>query len=194
MNPKIEKTFTLYSAVHFQDKFLINLYDFSVSMEVETDSVKEQNIAMDRIKYFLYDCLENAVFVYEKEHKAIEKYMNSGINVCTLPDEPYDQIIASVLLLKFKAITEGRLIITDIQLTSKLSDNVRFWLEMEVVEEAYGSSGWWMEPNTLINTNTKTNKKDKIVKLFKNTEWNEVGLSWKPKASQTSEIVFTMET
>ena len=54
MNPKIEKTFTLYAAVHFQDKFIINLYDFSVSMEVETDSVKEQNIAMDRIKYFLY--------------------------------------------------------------------------------------------------------------------------------------------
>jgi hypothetical protein len=83
---------------------------------------------------------------------------------------------------------------TDIQLTSKLSDNVRFWLETDVIEEAYGSSGWWIEPNTLINTNTKTNKKDKIVKLFKNTEWNEVGLSWKPKTSQTSEIVFTMDT
>ena len=43
-------------------------------MEVETESIREQNVAMERIKYFLNECLENGIFVQDTEHKIIEKY------------------------------------------------------------------------------------------------------------------------
>jgi hypothetical protein len=54
-------------------------------MEVNTESIKEQNIAMERIHYFLCECLGNCIFVQDTEKKVIEKYTNADIKVCTLP-------------------------------------------------------------------------------------------------------------
>ena len=189
MSVKLEKTFSFQAGVHFQDKFLMNLYDFTLSMEVLTNCIREQNIAMERIKYFLFDCLENSIFVNEKEKKAIDNYSTAGIKVCTLPDEPYDQIIATVLLLKLKAITEGKLLITDIYLVSKLSDDVKFWLEIDDIDSEYTNEGWWNKSSTCITDSPKSNKKDKILKLFNNNEWNDVGLHWKTKPV-SAEVAF----
>jgi hypothetical protein len=141
MSVKLEKTFSFQAGVHFQDKFLMNLYDFTLSMEVLTECIIEQNIAMERIKYFLFECLENSIFVNEKEKKVIDNYSTAGIKVCTVPDDPYDQIIATILLLKLRAITENRLIITDIYLVSKLSDDVKFWLEIDDIDGIYNNEG-----------------------------------------------------
>jgi hypothetical protein len=71
----------------------MNVYNLTLLMEVETLSIVEQNIAMDRIIYFLEDTLANSVFVESTEKKAIEKYTQADIKVCTVPEEPYDQII-----------------------------------------------------------------------------------------------------
>jgi hypothetical protein len=192
MSVKLEKTFSFQAGVHFQDKFLMNLYDFTLSMEVLTDCIIEQNIAMERIKYFLFDCLENSIFVNEKEKKVIDNYSTAGIKVCTVPDDPYDQIIATILLLKLRAITESRLLITDIYLVSKLSDDVKFWLEIDDIESMYTNEGWWNKSSTCITDAPKSNKKDKILKLFNNTEWNDVGLHWKTKPT-SAEVTFIHE-
>ena len=53
MATRIDRDFTFQAAVHFEDRFLLNYYDITLSMDVETESIKEQNIAMDRILYFL---------------------------------------------------------------------------------------------------------------------------------------------
>lgn len=192
MSVKLEKTFSFQTGVHFQDKFLMNLYDFTLSMEVLTDCIIEQNIAMERIKYFLFDCLENSIFVNEKEKKVIDNYSTAGIKVCTVPDDPYDQIIATILLLKLRAITESRLLITDIYLVSKLSDDVKFWLEIDDIESMYTNEGWWNKSSTCITDAPKSNKKDKILKLFNNTEWNDVGLHWKTKPA-SAEVTYIHE-
>ena len=192
MSVKLEKTFSFQAGVHFQDKFLMNLYDFTLSMEVLTECIIEQNVAMERIKYFLFECLENSIFVNEKEKKVIDNYSTAGIKVCTVPDDPYDQIIATILLLKLRAITESRLIITDIYLVSKLSDDVKFWLEIDDIDGIYNNEGWWNKASTCITHSPKSNKKDKILKLFNNNEWNDVGLHWKTKPT-SAEVTFIHE-
>lgn len=192
MATKIEREFAFQAAVHFEGNFLMTVYELSLGMEVDTASIKEQNIAMDRIHYFLHECLGNSIFVQDSEKKVIEKYMQADIKVCTLPDEPYDQIVTILLLLKLNAITEGKLHITDISLMSGLSDDVKFVYDVETVaNHPFGNKGWWCDSSTSISDIIKSTKKDKIVRLIKqHSDWAAVGLDWEQKEYTTTEIIF----
>ena len=193
MSTTIKRDFTFQAGVYYEDTFIMNIYNLDLTMTVETDSIREQNIAMDRIKYFLHDCVENSVFVDSNEKKVIEKYVTAGLKVCTLPEEPYDQIVTIALLSKINAIAEGRLIISDIVLSSELSDGVKFVYDYEsVLHTSPFDQGWWIESNSCMNDINKTqNKKDKIVKLVKSiNDWSVVGLEWKEKSAKSAEIIF----
>lgn len=192
MATRIEREFAFQAGVYFEGEFLMTIYELSLSMEVDTDSIKEQNIAMDRIHYFLHECLGNSIFVQDAEKKVIEKYLHADIKVCTLPEEPYDQIITILLLLKLNAITEGKLHITDISLMSGLSDDVKFIYDVDTVaNHPFGNKGWWACASTSISDISKSNKKDKIVRLIKHhNDWAGVGLDWEQKEHITTEIIF----
>lgn len=193
MSTRIERDFSFQAGVHFEGNFIMNIYNLTLLMEVDTMSIVEQNIAMDRIIYFLEDSLANSVFVQNTEKKVIEKYTQADIKVCTVPEEPYDQIITILLLLKLNAITEGRLNITDIYLESELSDSVRFSYDYETaVHNPFGNKGWWLESTTSIADVEKPAKKEKIVRLIK-CDWANVGLEWEKKA-KASEIIFTTDS
>ena len=88
MGTRISRDFDFLSAVYFEGNFLLNSYNVSLTFTVETDSIHEQNIAMDRIKFFVNQQLENCVFVQDTETKIIEKYQHAGLKVCCLPEEP----------------------------------------------------------------------------------------------------------
>lgn len=190
MSTRIEREFTFQAGVHHEGAFMMNLYEISLSMDVETESMKEQNIAMDRILYFLNECLANSVFVHHTEQKMIEKYYQANIKVCILPEEPYDQIITLLLLLKLNAIIEDKLLITDIVLVSALSDQVKFLYDIETANNHPFGKGWWTESNLSIADTVKSNKKDKIVRLIKHSDWANVGLDWNDKFIAPREIIF----
>jgi hypothetical protein len=189
MNATIERDFELLAGVHFDDSFLMNQYEFTLAIEVNTESIVEQNVAMDRMKYMVYEAFENCVFVSNTETDVINKYTNAGIKVCTVPQEPYDQIISLIIMLKLNAVCEGKLNVTDIVFTSRLSDEVRFNESIEVAEATFGGAEWWNSSTTCITTKQKS-KREKIVKLV-NNEWNDLGLSWKDKKISAKEILFT---
>ena len=194
MATRIERDFSFQAGVHFEGNFIMNVYNLTLLMEVETLSIVEQNIAMDRIIYFLEDTLANSVFVESTEKKAIEKYTQADIKVSTVPEEPYDQIITILLILKLNAIAEGRLNITDIYLESELSDSVRFSYDIETARHnPFGNKGWWLDSSTSIADVEKAAKKEKIVRLVKHSDWANVGLEWEKKA-KASEIIFTSES
>ena len=194
MTTRIEREFSFQAGVYFKEEFLMNLYTIILYMEIETESIREQNVAMERIKYFLNECLENSIFVQETEHKVIEKYNSCGFKVCTVPEEPYDQIIALMLLIKLNSITEGRLVVTDMTLGSRISDDVKFICDIDSPQGPFEVPGWWSDIGTSISGPIKKlAKKDKIVKLFK-TDWAECNLVWKEKDNLSNcEIAFTTD-
>ena len=75
MTTKILRTFEFQAGLYFKDNFIMNVYDLTVSMDVETESIREQNVAMERIKYFLHNCLDSSIFILDSEKKVIEKYI-----------------------------------------------------------------------------------------------------------------------
>lgn len=178
MSSEIIKDFTFLSCVHFEQKFIANLYEMSASMIVETDNVHEQNVAIERMGYYLNSYLDDSVFICEKEKEAIEKYQNAGIKTCIIPEEPYDQIVGMIIMNKCNAIMEDRLIIEDIVFGSKLSNLVRFKIDIETAINEYPGKFWYNSPALSCE---KKKTKNKIVSLFGNNTWEELNLTWKVK-------------
>ena len=180
MSTRIEKDFVLRSGVHFEGKFLINEYKLTLSMIVETEDVREQAVAMERIEYFLSEKIENSIIVNKAETKQIELYKKAGLSVVTLPEEPYDQILGMVLLQKLNSILEKRLIVTDLLIGSFLSDGVKFTIISEIAESLLENNGWYVENSLNTNDIENKSKANNIVKLFQD-QWVEIGLTWREK-------------
>jgi hypothetical protein len=143
-------------------------------MTVLTENQYEQNVAIERINFYCIENLEHCIFVDSKQKKAIDKYKKAGLKVIELPEEPYDQIISLILMLKFDAIMEGRVGVDEMIFGSKLTSNIKFHTLFEEAEAMYGGSNWWNQ-----NTCAMLSKKDKVVKLSDVVDWKDVGLTWK---------------
>lgn len=178
MSTKISKNFNFQSAIHFQEKFMINFFEMTARMIVETDDAEEQNIAIERMIYFIENRIEDCIFVYETNIESADKYTKAGMKVCLLPEEPYDQIIGLCLVNKCNAIMEGRIILEEIEIGSKLSNLIKFTISDEAAELEYPGKFWWNDSSPSIQSKKK---KDKIVPLFGNDNWAELELTWKSK-------------
>ena len=176
--------------MYFENQFIINQYDFSIVLEVNTDSMYEQNIAMERLKYLIYECFENSVFVAMNETDIIEKYTKANLKVCIIPEDPYDQIIALLILLKVNAVCEGKLNVTDIVFASKLSDGVKFMENHDTAKNAIPKDGWWDNKFPSLCSKLQA-KKGKVVKLIKD-EWSDLELGWNQKKNKPAEVVFSV--
>lgn len=191
MSARISKSFDLQAAIHYEENFVINTYEIELYMDVTTDNIHEQNIAMDRIKYLFDVCLDSCVFVDTKNSKIIDLYGKAGLVICPLPDEPYDQIIAAILICKINAITENALYVTEIKIKSRICDGVVFYVSHNEETGFENLQGvWWTENNPNITTNIKKSKKEKVVNLKKESiDWNILGLGWKEETKK-GEVVF----
>lgn len=195
MTARISRCFQLNTGVYFSGDFFVNTYDIQLQFNVLAESIKEQNIAMDRIKYFVHECIEHSILVHQDETTIIEKYIDADLKVCTLPEEPYDQIIGIMLLEKINAITEGRLTVTDIAIGSSMSDGVECLQSEDENIGPFRLPGWWQENNTKIANYSIQSKGKKIVKLAKPTvEWKDIGLSYddtdeQPDSSESNVVL-----
>ena len=197
MTTRIQRDFSFQAGIYYDTRFQMNIYEITLCIDVETDSLWEQNIAMERISFFLHEYIDNCIFIKHTEKKIIDQYTGCGFKVCTLPEDSYEQMISIMLLLKLNAITEGRFIITDISVCSKLSDGVTYLFSVEEAVGPYATPGWWSSSEASIS-DAKPSKKDKIVQLFKthSADWAEFNLSWKeksPKNVDKPEIIFSIE-
>lgn len=200
MTARINSAFSFTTGVYFSNEFLMNNYEIDVDFNVESEIIREQNIALERIKYFLNFCLQNSIFICEDETETIQKYLDADLKVCTLPEEPYDQIISIMLISKLNAINEGRLIVTDITITSTMSDGV--WCKHSIEENLgpFTKSGWWNDASIRLTSATKQNKSKKVVKLIKNNiTWEDLYLGWEeaplnitngPSNGPSNEVMF----
>ena len=199
MTARIARSFDFQTGTFFSGDYFINAFEVDVQFTVETDSIREQNIALERIKYYIAECLEHSVLIHDSETTAIDKFLDADMKVCTLPEEPYDQIVGIMLLSKLSAIAEGRLVVTDISISSRMSDGVICHHDMDDNLGPFRLSGWWNDTSTKITDYTAKSKGKKIVKLVKpSQEWDELGMHWEEKSlivtevKPSSEVVFAI--
>lgn len=190
MTARITRDFQFLAGVYFEGELYMNVYDANIQFSVETENIAEQNIAMDRVKYFIHS-LEHNVFINETHKEAIEKFTNSNVKLCLIPEEPYDQIIGILLLVKINAITEGKLTPDDIALTSRMSDGVNCLHSSDENTGPFRFKGWWNDPSPKISS--VIGKSKKVVQLKKApNNWDDLLLGWLEKKEEVvpNEIVF----
>ena len=185
MITRVERDIFFVAGIHFEDAFFINTYDITLSMLVETDIPKEHHIAMERLDFFIKNSITNGIFINEENHDMIEKLSNAEFSLITLPEEPFDQIVAMALLLKLNAIMENKIKITDITISSLLGEGMRYPIVTETAENADLMVGdnWWHR-NDLETTNQNVflfEPENNVVKLFDDSVWAQHDLSWKEK-------------
>lgn len=187
MNVYIEKDFEFQAGICFQSEFMLGLYKSTLLMTVNTTSIREQNIAMERIKYFINDVLKNIFFIPDYQIDIKRSMKQLGFNICCITDEPYDQLISVILLLKLNAITEGRIRIDSIKISSSLSDNVTFFTTLEEAQEALPSKDWWNDFGR--NITACVTKNSNVFTLQPNEDWDSINLGWKESAASSDNNV-----
>lgn len=178
MNVRLQYDIDFLAGIYYDECLQLNSYSVSLSLLTKTTDAASTNIAMDRLKAFIYGELANTVFINQAQRERAEMMQIMGINVTTLPEEPVDQIIGMMLYYKLNAIMEGRMSVTRLDLMSSLGDSV--WYQHDAEEDSPGpfrAEGWWHEPTVQHNTIEADGLAANVLKVVPNA-WVEYGLTW----------------
>ena len=176
MNVKLKRNFSFTSGIVYQDSFKINLYSLTASMITNTSDPVEQNVAYERIKYWVHEVLTDAVFIVDKS-QLVPAYLSTGQRIIITPEEPVDQLIGYMAFTKFNAITEGKIIITSVEITSVHGDDMTYVHNDDEVFLLPEYPKWWTDPRPAWGEKSRK-KSSNVISMDRMPEWKELGLDW----------------
>lgn len=188
MNVRLKKDFVFSAGVIFNDNFFINHYAAQLKMMTVSNDTHEQNVAYERVKYWIDNILDSSILIPSSNQK-IMAFTETGQRLVTLPEEPVDQVIGIMLYCKLNAITEGKLIITDVEISSQQGDNMIYLHNESENLGPFGADGWWQDSRPKC-ANIRHQPNDKIIELVKPPEWKDLGLDWIEDTDSDSTVVF----
>lgn len=190
MNVRLQYDAEFLAGIYIDNSLQLNKYSVSMNL-VTKDTGEVVGIAMERLKAFLYGILENTVFIHQENEAQAEMLQVLGVNVTTLPEEPIDQIIGIMLYCKLNAIMEGRMMVTALDISSELGDNIYYQHDEEDTIAPFNQDGWWHQSNTKHNNIDVEQEGEKIVRVV-NHGWKELNLEWpeEPTDKPANTIVY----
>ena len=189
MNVNLQYDLEFLGAIYFQDCLQLNSYSVSMSLLTASKDAVVTNIAMERLRTFINSELENVVFIKREYESQAELLQALGCNICTLPEEPVDQIIGMMLYCKLNAIMEGQLIVTNLDIQSSLGDSVWYQHSDEDSLGPFAADGWWHKNSTQKETLDPDGTPENVVKV-QAVGWNEYGLDWPDaRTDQSAKVV-----
>ena len=177
MNVRLQYDLEFLAGIYYEDQLQMNRYNVSFNLLTKTKDSVSTNIALDRTKAFVHGALESTVFINQANMERAEFMQMIGINVTTLPEEPVDQIIGMMLYYKLNAIMEDRMVITGLDISSSLGDNVWYQHDEEDVPGPFATDGWWHKASMQHETIEPEPTLDNVVKVM-STGWYEMNLEW----------------
>jgi hypothetical protein len=185
MNVKLQTNLEFSAGIYFEDRLRFNRYSAALQMCTATNDHEQINIAMDRIKMFVYSELADTVFINQEDFERAEVLELLGVNITTLPQDPIDQIIGLMLYTKLSAITEGRIIIDALDISSLLGDNVVYMFESGDNLGPFCNDGWWNQPDTSHSKLENIKLEENVVKV-PTTGWSKYNLNWNDLSTRKS--------
>ena len=189
MNYRMSKTWSVLANVMWQDRILCNDFRIRADWITATDDSREQNVAYERVKYWLFDVLEHSVLIKQGSDR-IPLLQGTGQRVIALPTDPIDPMIAVMLMTKFAAITESRMTFTEIAVASEQGGHVQYLQAVEEDIMEFAESGWWRDSGPGWHA-AEAKRNNKVVNLDRVQEWSELKLSWDdPEPKRDGHVVF----
>lgn len=188
MNVHLKKILSWSSGLVYGDDFMVNNYTAQIHFVTNTSDIQAQNIAYERIKAWV-DIMDDAIFIHD-QNALVKSYSNIGARLIPLPVEPVDQIIGIMLYLKLNAITEDRLVVMDVEISSDKGDGMIYLHDHKepTLESMLGDS-WCSDPRPVWD-NHKKRSGGKIVNLGRQSEWKDHDLAWEAKNEPGAGVVF----
>lgn len=182
MNVRIQYPFTFTAGVHYANEMRMNHYTGRLWLVTNTYNPENHNLALERVKYYIYRYIDSSIFINQDEREAAEAYVAAGLNVTTLPDEPIDQLVGIMLHYKLSAIMEGRLLVAETEISSELGDGITYLHSGEEALNGITKPEWW-ESADLSHCDTELTGQEHVVDLNHRFVWRDLDLHWPEEES-----------
>jgi hypothetical protein len=181
MNVRIVCPLSFTAGIHYNGELQMNNY--TVKLFILTNSLDGtiNNIALDRIKYFVYREMDSTIFINHKEEEQCRLYLDANIKITTIPEEPIDQLVGIMLFNKLTAIVEDRLIIDEIEISSGLGDGIVYIHSQEENVDDLPIPEWW-STSDLAHCDAAFLDDDEYITLANMTIWRDLELQWPDEA------------
>jgi hypothetical protein len=177
-----------------EDVIQPNFYDLSLSFVQNTNSEYEQQIALERVKTYFSEALNNCVLI-DENHQLAELFESSEQSrVMMLPGDPGIQLVTMALLEKIKSIVENKLLIEFASISSTLTgaldysfDPAEFDPRLERSRVHNDLPPWWKRCDFTINDYVHELDTGETTIRAIDISWEDVGLGWAPHESHEQE-------
>ena len=179
MNIKFRYSTAFVAGTWFDEQLIMGNYSLDVTFVTQTLDPQDNNIALDRVKYFLGNEMQNTLFINQADTEMAEAFSTLNLNITTLPTEPVDQVVGVALYYKLNAIVEGRMKIQELVLCSDIGDNIEYFYTEHDKNEIFAEQGWWNSPELTHTDLTFKDKDDADAEGDSVDEsWNDLELAW----------------
>lgn len=177
MNVRLKYDLHFNAGVYYNGNTILNNYSLRLWMITNSDLAEDQNTAFERMKYFVYNHVDNTMFIDRDEQEQCKKFLHAGLSITTMPGDPVDQLIGIMLFHKLNAIMEQRMNIVETELSSSHGQAMTY-LHSEG-ENTLGVElpSWWLSAD-LAHSDFASPESGKIVSMQTTTAWRDLDLSW----------------
>ncbi len=189
MNVRLVYDMVFTAGIWYDAKFHMNNYILKLNLITNTKDSQEQNIALARMKHFIYEIIQHSVFINETDLDQRKKFAAAGIQVTSLPEEPVDQIVGMAVFAKLNAVMEERLIITEASLSSELGDSVVYRHSNQEQLGPLERQGWWHDTDPTQSDKKSVNRNQTVIAINRGPTWRDIDLDWTESVTKESDIV-----
>lgn len=178
MDVRLNLDLNFSACVYYNKQFHVNNILANITVVTNTIVAEDTQIAVERLRWWVANILQDSVFINRDDTEKMGQFWGAGLNVIALPAEATDQTITMLLYSKLNAIAEGKILVVDVQLTSGLSDGVRFIYDETDDYGPFTKDEWWNYPGVDWFTKEVLKDQDGILHIKQLPSWEDINLHW----------------
>ena len=177
MNVRLKYDLHFNAGVYYNSNTILNNYSLRLWMITNTELAEDQNTAFERMKYFVYNHMDNTMFIDRGEQEQCAKFLQAGLSITTMPGDPVDQLIGIMLYHKLNAIMEQRMTIVETELSSAQGQAMTYLHSEGENTLGVEAPAWWLSAD-LAHGDFALPESEKVVSMQTTTAWRDLDLAW----------------
>ena len=177
MNVRLRYELPFTAGIYHNGSFCMNNYNLRVLMVTVSEDPNDQTTAFERLKYFVYACMESTIFINANETEQCNRFIQAGLDITTMPGEPVDQLIGIMLYHKLNAVMENRMIVFETEISSAVGEYMTYLHSEEENTVGYVQPEWWTTAD-LTHCEFATDNSEKVLTIHQISPWPELELGW----------------
>lgn len=185
MNVNLQKTFDFQCGVVYQNQFIINNYSATFDIVTQSEVLIENNIAYERIKYWINHVVNNSIVISRHSEK-LQQWIDTDSRLLAFPEEPVDQLMGIMLSIKLNCICQGRLLVSHVSISSDQGDNMIYLHEYDDPVGPMAEDSWWNDSSPAWQVSSNKSRGRKVIALDRTMDWKDLDLGWdEPEKNNT---------